>query len=292
MIFTIFTPVYNRAILLPKLYGSLMQQEFKDFEWLVVDDGSTDNIVEIMNTFQSDTNRFFKINFIQQENSGKHAAINKGVEFAKGDYFFIVDSDDYITETSLSKAWRWIQTLTDEFCGVVGLMRDTESKMIGTTFSGDKKDISYNERKLYNITGDKVEIYRTDIYRQFKFPVFKGETFLSESVVFKKIGNVYKERHFNEIIYVANYLNDGISNNIEHILLKNPKGLAYTINTEHECDKASIKTKLASYYYYQKLFSKKMTDGEILEILKINWLTLIVSKMLWSIKNTIRKNTL
>ena len=90
---TIFTPTFNRAYRLPDLYHSLQRQTNQDFEWLVIDDGSTDNTSELFEKWKMDES--FPISYIKQPNGGKHRAINRGVKEAKGEFFYIVDSDDF-----------------------------------------------------------------------------------------------------------------------------------------------------------------------------------------------------
>ncbi len=106
---TIFTPTYNRAYSLPRLYESLKKQTYNNFEWVLVNDGSTDNTDEIVKPWLNDN--VITINYIKQENGGKHRAINKGVEVAKGDYFFIVDSDDFLPEKSLELVQQHIEEI-------------------------------------------------------------------------------------------------------------------------------------------------------------------------------------
>ena len=96
---TVFTPVYNRKNLIGNLYQSLLSQTYKNFEWIIVDDGSTDDIDEIIKSYQNEDR--ILIRFIKQENGGKHRAINNGVLHAKGELFYIVDSDDYLTKDSI-----------------------------------------------------------------------------------------------------------------------------------------------------------------------------------------------
>ena len=96
---TIFTPAYNRGDTLSRLYESLKKQSNKSFQWVVVDDGSVDNTRELIESWKKEN--ILNIIYVYQENSGKMRAINRGVEFAEGEFFFIVDSDDYITEDAV-----------------------------------------------------------------------------------------------------------------------------------------------------------------------------------------------
>ena len=131
---TVFTPTYNRGYIIENLYHSLQQQTFKNFEWIVVDDGSTDNTEEKIRCFQKENN-FFPIRYLKTENGGKHRAINKGVSLANGSLFFIVDSDDYLTKTALEKIDIMEGTIPKDlkvnFAGVCGQRGYTENREMG-----------------------------------------------------------------------------------------------------------------------------------------------------------------
>ena len=139
--FTVFTPTYNRAYIIEKLYYSLQRQTFRNFEWLVVDDGSSDNTEELFSRFQKEAP--FSVRYIRVENGGKHRAINVGVKNAKGRLFFIVDSDDHLLEDALEKIQKAEQTIprntADKYSGIRALRAYPDGKIIGTKFS----DVSY-----------------------------------------------------------------------------------------------------------------------------------------------------
>ena len=118
---TVFTPTYNRAYIIETLYRSLQRQTYRDFEWLVVDDGSADNTKELFEAWQQEDN-FFPIRYVKQENGGKCRAINYGLELAKGKLFFNVDSDDYLTEDAIEKLLSWEAGLPEDqkFCANCG----------------------------------------------------------------------------------------------------------------------------------------------------------------------------
>ena len=103
---TVFTPTYNRAYIIENLYRSLQRQTVKDFEWLVIDDGSTDNTQELFDKWISEENAF-PIRYYKQRNGGKCRAINRALDLAQGELFFTVDSDDYLTKDALEKVMRW-----------------------------------------------------------------------------------------------------------------------------------------------------------------------------------------
>ena len=138
MRFTVFTPTYNRAHTLDRLYRSLQRQTLRDFEWIVIDDGSTDGTDERFNRILKEDN-FFKITYQKVENGGKHRAINRAVSIAEGELFFIADSDDRLTDNALYKVDQIEKTIpSDEkkqFAGVCGLDGYDFKTQVGTTFS-------------------------------------------------------------------------------------------------------------------------------------------------------------
>lgn len=208
---TVFTPTYNRAYLLPRLYESLKSQTFKDLEWLIVDDGSTDDTRDLVDKWIN--KNLLDIRYYYQENGGKHRAINRGAPLAKGEWFFIVDSDDYLPDNSLEIASKWIDTIKDDdsFAGVCGVKKDITEK-IDCGFNFEFMDAS----PLYGTEisrTDKAEIFRTSILKGFPFPDFPGERFCAEGLIWNRIGLHYKLRYFNEVIYCFEYLEDGLSRN-------------------------------------------------------------------------------
>lgn len=222
---TIFTPTYNRKHLLPRLYKSLCGQTNKNFEW-VVDDGSTDGTPYLFEKWIP--NASFNIKCISVENGGKHRAINRGVKEAEGELFFIVDSDDYLREDAVQKIFEWTADIDESFAGVAGLRVYSDGKMIGTSFSeSDFLDATALEKKKFNITGDKSEVFFTNILREFPFPEIDGEKFAPEDLVWNRIAaKGYKIRWYNEGIYYCDYQEDGLSARIDKLLTDNFKSYA------------------------------------------------------------------
>lgn len=225
---TVFTPTYNRAYRIENLYRSLQRQTFKDFEWVVIDDGSTDNTEELFNQWLKEDN-FFPIVYQKVDNGGKHRAINKGVQIARGELFFIVDSDDYLTDTALERIDFVERSIPDSekenFAGVCGNRGYSINRVVGQVQkTKDYLDITMLERPKYGISGDKAEVFYTKVLKKYPFPEFQGEKFCTECVVWDRIAyDGYRLRFFNEIIYICEYLEDGLSKNYKNIYLKNPK---------------------------------------------------------------------
>ena len=204
---TVFTPTYNRAHMLPALYESLKRQSYLAFEWLIVDDGSTDNTRDIVANWIDEGQ--LSIRYYCQMNGGKHRAINKGVGLAKGNWFFIVDSDDTLTENALESASKWMESVEDDetFAGVSG-MRKIGGRATHVKF--DVLDISPLRISNY-IRADKAEIFKTEILKTYPFPDILGEMFCAESLIWNRIGLRYKLRYVNEVIYICHYFEDGLT---------------------------------------------------------------------------------
>lgn len=269
---TVFTPVYNRAHLIGKLKDSLVNQTVKDFEWLIIDDGSKDNIVEVVNEFQTEQTGF-EIIFVSKENGGKHTCINMATDMARGELFFIVDSDDYLSGDAIEKVIKMYDSLEDksQFCGVAGVCVHENGKTEGTTFDGKYVDATSLEREKYNITGDKSEVFITDVIKRYKFPVFEGEKFLTENVVWLKMASDgYKIRWFNEPIYIFEYLEGGLTDLGKKDLLKNFYGDTYTnsLYIKYYHYPLSMRVRLYGGAYERYLADKSKDKDKLQFILK------------------------
>ena len=209
---TVFTPTYNRSHTISRTFESLQNQTDNDFEWVVVDDGSSDNTMELLLEMKKQAK--FPMIVRQQKNAGKHVAINLGVQIAQGELFLIVDSDDWLKSNAIETIKHLVDELpeNEEFAGVSGVRVTPTGKLIGTSFSSKYVDCTAFERTRYNINGDKSEVYYTKILRKFPFPIFKGENFLTESVVWYRIAHEgYKIRWTNDAFYVSDYQSGGLS---------------------------------------------------------------------------------
>jgi len=280
---TIFTPAYNRGNLLPRLYDSIVGQTFRDFEWIVVDDGSTDNTEEVMHQFIRENK--IPIRYIKVENGGKHRAINRGVAESQGEVFAIVDSDDMLVPCAIEYINLWfseIESNTDKkFCGVAACKGYNEKEVIGQTFEGEWIDATNIERKKYNILGDKFEIYYTDVMKQYPFPVYEGERFMSEIVVWTRMAkDGFYIRWHQDILYLCNYLEGGLTANNYKLLANNPKGYALRIREQVQYAKLSLKEKLGYYSNYFFLRRKKESFREMCEHTNACWLEMSLAVVL------------
>lgn len=223
MLITVFTPTYNRAHLLSRLYDSLCKQTYIDFEWVIVDDGSSDKTDEVVLSFISD--KLFSINYIKQKNGGKHRAINRGVKEAKGELFLILDSDDSLPEHSLETIANYYNQIKNDksFGGVAGYMAHHDGTVIGQCETDGVIDATSSEYRFkYHATGDMCEVIRTKVLREFPFPEIVEEKFVPETLVLYQIARKYKLRWFKEVIYYRDYLEGGLTDKIVTIRMNSP----------------------------------------------------------------------
>lgn len=220
MLVTVLTPTYNRGYILGNLYQSLCDQDNHAFEWLIIDDGSTDNTEAMVGKWKKYKNGF-NIVYLRKENGGKHRAINYAMGYIKTEYVFIVDSDDRLTKNAISHVIQWVETIDGDnsFAGVSGLRGFDPAIRNGGYPSGIPQgsyiDAGNRERRKFGLMGDKAEVYRTEWFRKCPFPEFEGEKFLSECIVYNAIADKgLKIRWFNEIIYIGEYRDDGLTNNL------------------------------------------------------------------------------
>lgn len=214
MLITIFTPTYNRVSLLPRLYESLIGQNLQNFEWVIVDDGSTDDTEQVVGAFAAEHK--IPINYCKKANGGKHLAINKGVEMAKGDLFFIVDSDDYLTPDATEKIAGYFPVIQhrEDLAGVSFRRGINESQYIGTPQSfKDMEASALDFRFQYKIDGDMAEVFKTSVLRQYPFPTIDHEKFCSEALVWNRIALKYSILWTSHIIYIGEYLEGGLTAN-------------------------------------------------------------------------------
>ena len=220
---TVLTPTYNRASLLINLYQSLIKQDFDDFEWVIVDDGSIDATTDIVDQFIQE--RQIVIIYIKQANGGKHRALNRGVKEAKGELVLIVDSDDSLPINSLSIIYSHYLDIKDNSSigGVCGLMAHHDGTIIGERKISSSMNLSSIEmRYKYGFVGDVCEVFKTDVLREFPFPEIENEKFCPEALVWNRIATKYKLHYFNKVIYYRDYLDDGLTSKIVRIRMNSP----------------------------------------------------------------------
>lgn len=221
----IFTPTYNRAYCLSDLFESLCRQTTMRFEWLIVDDGSTDNTQELVNSFQ--TKGQFPITYIKQDNGGKQRAFNTGVQHCKSELFMCVDSDDTVpADMVITILDKWSEVHNDPtIAGVIGMDGKDAATPLETSFpQGLQFTTMWDLYYKHHHKGDVAVAHRIDILKQYPFDVAPNEKFIAETYVFHQIDQHYKLAVIPKILIIANYRNDGYSANVRKVTRENPVG--------------------------------------------------------------------
>lgn len=225
---SIITPTYNRASFLVDAFQSLCVQTDNDFEWIVIDDGSTDGTEDLVRSFHAN----FPILFQKQENGGKHTALNASHAYVHGSYVLILDSDDRLVPTAVEQvkaAWkRWQK---DADIGIVTFLKgDSEEKP--TCMAPDEGvpvDIMRYRRKCFS-GQDCCEVIRAELFLRYPFPVFEGERFLSEGALWNRVSFTHRCVYVNQVIYLSEYHPDGLTRSGRKLRVCNPHGGMYTAN--------------------------------------------------------------
>ncbi len=227
---TVFTPTYNRAYILPKCYESMRRQSCKDFIWLVVDDGSTDNTRELVASWQNE-DKGFHLRYVYQANKGMHGAHNLAYQNIDTELNVCIDSDDYMPDDAVEKIinfWNLCEK-DDKISGFLALDSYENGKIIGKPFPKNVKSAtSYDYYYKFGINGDKKFILRSDLTKENPYPVYEGEKYVNLATKYSLLDVDYMLLNLNEVVCIVEYLPDGSTLNMFRQYLKNPKGFAYS----------------------------------------------------------------
>ena len=199
--YTVFTATYNRAHTLHRVYESLAAQTFRDFEWVVVDDGSQDGTRARVASWAREAT--FPIRYFWQPNSGKHVAFNRGVREARGELFLNFDSDDACVPEALERMrLHWLAIPAAErasFSAVTVNCMDEQGRVVGNALDRPVLDSDTLEAVYrFGVRGEKWGFHRTDVLRAFPFPEPRGVPFVPEMIVWGRIARQYRTRFVNE----------------------------------------------------------------------------------------------
>ena len=225
LVVSIVTPTYNRANLLDRCFESLKSQTCKGFEWIIVDDGSTDNTEEVVGEFLKEITEF-KITYVKKKNGGKHTALNESHKYITGNLVLILDSDDYLTEDAVEIVLAgWEKYCKDPEVGVVTFLRG-KTKDEPLAYANDenvKVDLLRYKRVCVH-SSDCCEVIRAELFNQFPFPMYEGERFMAETVLWYRVGWEHKCVYINKVVYICEYLDGGLTASGRKMRIKNPYG--------------------------------------------------------------------
>ena len=245
---TVFTPTYNRANTLDRVFDSLNNQTYKDFQWIIIDDGSTDNTSELVKEYKKKAS--YKIIYKWQENSGKHVAINRALDMCDTELFVIADSDDSFKDNALEvlvNTWDSIED-KDSYKGVICRCYDVETnKGIGIQFPKyifDSNDVEAFFK--YKLRYEKWMLFSTKVFKEFKFPEYKGLRFFPETVIWQQMGAKYKTRYIDEALRA--YYRDQTNSVTKKSYNRYKENVHYWIHF--------INNEMKYFFYYPKVFIK------------------------------------
>ena len=226
---TVFTPSFNRAHLLPRLYQSLLEQTSKDFVWLIIDDGSSDSTQEVVKQWIEEDK--IEIQYHYKENGGMHTAHNAAYRLIKTELNVCIDSDDYMPEDAIEKILGiWNITLDKtNIAGIIGLDAFIDNSIVGSKIPEHlTKGNLYDLYNKHQVTGDKKLVIRTDVVRKYPYyPEFKNEKLVPLGILYIMIGNDYDFIYSNEVFCIVDYQPDGSSGTIFRQYKQSPRGFAY-----------------------------------------------------------------
>ena len=225
---TVITTTYNRAECLMECWESLRHQTCADFQWLIIDDGSTDDTYEKVKVIQEENPNII-IDYVYKTNGGKHTALNKSHDYIKGKYVVILDSDDRFTPDAVEMiltAWRKYEKQT-EVGQVILLKGYTENDPICYVAHDNIPVDTITEPRIGKTGRDCCDTFRTELFIKYPFPEFEGERFLGEGAWFFFIELVSKGVYINKVIYLCNYREDGLTKAGREMRIKNPLGGRY-----------------------------------------------------------------
>lgn len=226
---TIFTPAYNRAGLLVRGYDALNRQTCKDFVWMIIDDGSTDNTEEVVKAWIERTTDY-RIQYIKKENGGLHTAYNTAIEYAETELMVCVDSDDYMPDDAVEIILDfWREHGSEEYAGIVGLDYSLDGEMIGNPLPNQKTinliDLLVGKYPIFN--GDRTNVIRTELYKKYApMKVFSGEKNFNPHYMHLQISMEYDFLVLNKNLKYVEYQTGGMSNSMLRQYKSSPNSFA------------------------------------------------------------------
>lgn len=225
---TVFTPTYNRSNLLPRCYQSMVNQTSKDFIWMVIDDGSSDNTHELVEKWQLEG--IVEIQYYYKENGGIHTAYNEAISHISTELCVCVDSDDWLVDTAVQTIlYFWDKDGSDEIAGILGLDCFSDGKVVGDALPNIREinliDLAIGKYKIKN--GDRTNVVRTELYKKFApMKVFDGEKFFNPHYMHLQISQEYDFLVLNKRLKVIEYQADGMSKAILYQYYNSPNSFA------------------------------------------------------------------
>lgn len=274
---TIFTPTFNRVNLLPNLYSCLEKQTDLDFTWLIIDDGSIDSTEDFVNNLIIENK--IDIEYYKKENNGKHSAYNLALDLIETPFFICVDSDDYLDYEAVRIIKNEISTITDNHLGVYFIKKNMSISNLTIDYTALPRDLFLMELYTkYKSQDEMAIVFNTNKVKHIVFPIFDGENFMDERVVYLRLNDLGKMRLVPKVIYYYEYLPEGLTKKRLSVEIKNPKGVAllYLLSSKYYSFFEGIKF-YAMYVAWSRLYNLSISKNK-----DIKFIRRILSKFLVS----------
>ena len=231
VLLSVITPTYNRGELLKNCFSSLRAQTDDRFEWIIVDDGSTDDTAQIVSGFCNSAPQMHIV-YVQKENGGKHTALNAAHPHIRGKYVLILDSDDTLTDDAVAVVLEcWSRWENHSEVGIVTLLKGKDREHPNCYGAQENVPVDImSGKRIRPVSNDACEVIRTEVFLQYPFPVFPGETFLSEGALWNRVSFTHKCVYVNRVIYLCDYLAGGLTQSGRAMRIRSPRGGMYTHN--------------------------------------------------------------
>ncbi|SFL27052.1 Glycosyltransferase involved in cell wall bisynthesis [Lachnospiraceae bacterium KH1T2] len=245
---TVFTPTYNRAELLNRVYESLVDQTNHNFEWLIVDDGSTDSTRNIVNKFISE--KKITVRYLYRENGGKMRSHNDGVKNAASPLFVCLDSDDCFTKSAVDDILNaWNSCKDDDKCaGIVAHKGISETEILYNEEFPDVDKTSLLDLRIRGFNGETTLVFRTDVLKENLFPEIEGEKYVPEDYVYDLIGQKYYLMVMPKILTICELEDEGYTAKVDELRWDNPTAwYLYYVNRAKFTPWSKLRLKYAAH---------------------------------------------
>lgn len=245
---TVFTPTYNRGYILSKCYDALVKQTNKDFIWMIVDDGSTDNTKELIDSYIKE--KKIEIQYVYKNNGGKYTAVNEGIINCKTELFSFVDSDDYYLPNTVQIFLDyWNKYSENNIAGIIGRRCNPDFKIMGNLLEYKSNIVNFTKfSNTKKFIGDTCRMYKTSILKENLYPQI-NDKFIPENVMLGKIDEKYNVYFLNEALSVSEYLEDGYTKSYKELLRNNPVGYKLSLE-ENIRNEKNIARQIKLYISY------------------------------------------
>ncbi len=245
---TVFTPTYNRAELLNRVYESLVDQTNHNFEWLIVDDGSTDSTRNIVNKFISE--KKITVRYLYRENGGKMRSHNDGVKNAASPLFVCLDSDDCFTKSAVDDILNAWNSCKDDYkcAGIVAHKGISETEILYNEEFPDVDKTSLLDLRIRGFNGETTLVFRTDVLKENLFPEIEGEKYVPEDYVYDLIGQKYYLMVMPKILTICELEDEGYTAKVDELRWDNPTAwYLYYVNRAKFTPWSKLRLKYAAH---------------------------------------------